>query len=88
MVVEAATEVRDNLAATITVDEAVDLAKRLTTTTDLLTRMLKRDKMKPTPGDLSAVLVAGRFVAKDATVSGTWPLERRFLESLLAEKLQ
>ena len=63
--------------------QAADLAKRLTTTTDLLTRMLKRDKMKPTAGDLSGVLVAGHFVAKDAMVTATWPIDRSFIQSLL-----
>jgi len=63
--------------------QAADLAKRLTTTTGLLTNMLKRDKMKPSPGDLSGVLVSGRFVAKDATVTGVWPIDRTFILSLL-----
>ena len=63
--------------------QAADLAKRLTTTTDLLTRMLKRDKMKAKAGDLSGVLVAGKFVAKDQTVTATWPIDRGFITSLL-----
>jgi hypothetical protein len=75
-------------ASSATPAAAADLAKRLTTTTDLLARMLKRDKMTPNAGDLSGVLVAGRFAAKDSSVTGMWPIERRFLESLLSGKVK
>jgi len=45
--------------------------------------MLSREKMTPSPEDLAHVLVAGTFEAKDARVSGHWPLDRRFVEGLL-----
>ena len=63
------------------------LAKQLSSTTDLLTRMLKRDKMTPTAGDLSSVLIAGRFESKEKEVSGIWPITRPFLESLISARL-
>ena len=68
-------------------EDAAQLSKQLTATTDLLTKMLKRDQIKPNAADLSGVLTAGRFVTKDSNVTGAWPIERRFVESLLAGKL-
>jgi hypothetical protein len=45
--------------------------------------MLERDKLAPSPGDLSSVLVAGRFETRASHALGTWPLQKEFLESLL-----
>jgi hypothetical protein len=61
---------------------AKDIAKQLTSTTDLLRNMLAREKMTPSPADLSGVLVAGTFEAKEKRALGTWPLDRRFVEGL------
>lgn len=63
---------------------AEELAKQLQSTTELLKNMLAREKMKPSPSDLSGLLVAGTFAAKDGRVAGTWPLDRRFVEGLLS----
>jgi hypothetical protein len=46
--------------------------------------MLAREKMIPSPGDLSGLLVAGTFEARDVRVAGNWPLDRRFVEGLLS----
>jgi hypothetical protein len=64
------------------------LGEKLTTTTDLLKKMLEREKMTPNPRDLSGVLVAGTFKSEDKRVVGGWPVERGFLETLVTGKLQ
>jgi hypothetical protein len=40
--------------------------------------------MTPSPADLSGLLVAGSFLAKEGRVEGTWPLDRRFVDGLLS----
>jgi hypothetical protein len=67
-----------------TPEAARDIAKQLQSTTELLKNMLAREKMKPSPADLSGLLVAGTFQVKDARVAGNWPLDRRFVEGLLS----
>jgi len=71
-----------------TSEDAAKMATQLTSVTDLLKKMIERDKLQPSAGDLSGVLVAGQFAAKDEQVSGTWPIERRYIESLVSGKLQ
>jgi hypothetical protein len=63
-------------------DIAQEIAKQLQSTTELLKNMLAREKMTPRPDDLSGVLVGGTFETKGDRVSGSWPLDRQFLESL------
>jgi hypothetical protein len=60
------------------------LAEQLQSTTQLLKNMLAREKMTPSPADLSGLLVAGSFLAKEGRVEGSWPLDRRFVDGLLA----
>lgn len=67
---------------------AGEMADKLTNTTDLLRKMLDRDHMKPNPNDLSGVLVAGNFAQHDKTVTGTWPIERGFVEALASGQVQ
>jgi hypothetical protein len=69
-------------------EEAANLASQLSKVTDLLKKMLDRDKMKPNPADLSGVLVAGRFEAQQSLVTGQWAIDRSFLESLVGGKIQ
>jgi hypothetical protein len=71
-----------------TPESAAALAKQLTSTTDLLKKMLERDKMTPNPRDLSGVLVAGSFQQQDKRVTGTWPIDRGFVEALASGKIQ
>ena len=71
-----------------TPESAAALAKQLTSTTDLLKKMLEREKMTPNPRDLSGVLVAGTFQQEDKRVTGTWPVERGFIEALASGKVQ
>jgi hypothetical protein len=67
---------------------AESLAKQLTSTTDLLQKMITRQHMTPNAGDLSGVLVSGRFEQQDRRVTGSWPVERRFVEALASGKVQ
>jgi len=69
-------------------ETAAAVAGQLTQTTDLLKKMLVRDHMTPNKSDLSGVLVAGNFQQKDKTVTGTWPLDSSFVESLASGKAQ
>ena len=69
-------------------DDAAKMAAQFSTVTDLLKKMLDRDKLKPAAGDLSGVLVAGRFEAQKDQVTGTWPIERKFIESLVSGKVE
>jgi hypothetical protein len=62
---------------------AASVVVRFTATTDLLRKMLERDKLAPSPADLSGVLVAGRFETRASHAIGTWPLQKEFIESLL-----
>lgn len=64
------------------------MTRRLSASTDLLKKMLDRDHMKPNPNDLSGVLTSGVFSQQNERVTGTWPIERGFLESLANGKVQ
>lgn len=64
-------------------DIATSIVVRFTATTDLLRKMLQRDKLSPSPADLSGVLIAGRFETRASHAIGTWPLQKEFIESLL-----
>ncbi len=71
-----------------TADAAADLTKQLSGVTGLLKDMIGRAHMTPNPRDLSGVLVAGRFEQRAATVIGTWPVERGFVEALASGQIQ
>lgn len=58
------------------------LMRRLSASTDLLKKMLDREHMKASSNDLSGVLTSGVFSKQNERVSGTWAIERGFLESL------
>ena len=71
-----------------TPEDAVKMAAQFSSVTDLLKRMLDREKLKPTAADLSGVLVAGRFETQQDQVTGTWPIGRKFIESLVSGKVE
>ena len=71
-----------------TPEDAAKMAAQFSSVTDLLKKMLERDKLKSSSADLSGVLVAGRFEAKQEQVTGTWPIERKFIESLVSGKVE
>jgi hypothetical protein len=68
--------------------DASKMATQFSSVTELLKKMLDRDKLKPAAGDLSGVLVAGHFEAQMDQVTGTWPIERKFIESLVSGKVE
>jgi len=61
---------------------ATKLKDQLTEGTGLLVKMMQRENIHANPADLSGVLVAGKFEAKDANVTGTWPISKVFVESM------
>ncbi len=67
---------------------AAEVARKFTATTELLRSMLQRDRITPNPADLSGVLVAGRFESRASHMTGTWPIDRRFVEALVSGKIQ
>ena len=71
-----------------TPDDAVQMAAQFSSVTELLKKMLGRDNLKPGSADLSGVLVAGRFETQQEQVTGTWPIERKFIESLVSGKVE
>ena len=71
-----------------TPDDAVKMAAQFSSVTDLLKKMMARDKLQPTASDLSGILIAGHFEAQKEQVTGTWPVERKFIESLVSGKVQ
>ncbi len=64
------------------------LTRRLSASTDLLRKMLEREKMTPNPNDLSGVLTSGTFSQQRDQVTGAWPIGRGFIESLAGGKIQ
>jgi hypothetical protein len=71
-----------------TPDDAAKMAAQFSSVTELLKKMLDRDKLKPAAGDLTGVLVAGHFEAQKDQVTGTWPIQRKFIESLVSGKVE
>jgi hypothetical protein len=65
-------------------EQAALLAEQLVRITSLLREIIAREKQSPNPRDLTGVLSAGSFQHTGMRVSGSWPLERVFLEGLLA----
>lgn len=64
------------------VDAASKLLVQLENTTSLLRRMLAQEHREANASDLSGVLVAGTFRREDRKVSGEWPVQRAFVESI------
>jgi hypothetical protein len=63
--------------------DAYDASSQLTKVTELLRNMIEREHAKPNAGDLSGVLISGKFSNTGNRVSGSWPIERAFVENLL-----
>jgi hypothetical protein len=63
--------------------DAQTLAVRLRETTELLRKMIARERQTPNPSDLSGVLTSGVFRQEGTRVHGAWPLGPAFLENLL-----
>lgn len=74
--------------ACATPEAAADLVKQLSAVTSLLRNMMEQQHVPPNPRDLSGVLIAGSFQQRAATVIGTWPVERGFVEALASGQIQ
>ncbi len=61
---------------------AKKLVEQYAEVTSLLVKMLEREKIQASSGDLSGMLVAGKFEAKDTMVVGVWPVSKEFVKSL------
>jgi hypothetical protein len=64
--------------------DAAEMASQLTGATSLLREMIEREHQKPNPADLSGVLTSGSFRGEGRRVFGYWPIERAFVENMLA----
>jgi hypothetical protein len=64
--------------------DAVEIASRLTAATTLLRDALAKERQQPDPAGLSGVLAAGLFRADGPRVLGRWPIEKAFLQTVLA----
>ena len=69
-------------------DDATKMAAQFSSVTELFKKMLERDKLHPVPADISSVLVAGRFEAQQDKVTGTWPIDRKFIEALVLGRVE
>jgi hypothetical protein len=61
---------------------ASDLLVKLEGATNMLRKMLEREKQQPNPADLSGLLAGGVFRRDRRRVYGSWPLHREFLATL------
>ena len=61
---------------------ASDLLVKLEGATNMLRKMLEREKQEPNRADLSGLLTGGTFRREQRRVYGSWPLYREFLASL------
>ena len=64
--------------------DAVEIASRLTAATALLRDAMAKEHQQPDPAGLSGVLAAGVFRAEGPRVLGRWPIEKVFLQTVLA----
>lgn len=71
-------------STTDTAQAAADLSKTLSERTDQLLKMLRLDNQTAQKGDISGVLVGGKFEAKEKTVTGSWPIAGEFVKALAA----
>ena len=67
--------------------QAKELNKQFTDMTRLLVDMLNREKLKPNLDDLSGVIAGGKFEISGERVTGTWPVDRSLLQSMLTTGL-
>ncbi|MDQ6741069.1 MAG: hypothetical protein M3021_12120 [Actinomycetota bacterium] len=63
---------------------AADLVTKLEGATNMLRKMLDREKVKPNPRDLSSILTAGNFRREGRRVTGSWPMQRDFVEAVVS----
>jgi hypothetical protein len=80
-------EIRMDVACT-SPDSAAALSKVLTSTTEVLRRLIQQEGTAPKRSDLAAVLMSGSFETHDSSVTGRWPMDRRVIESLVSDQVK
>lgn len=65
-----------------TVEDAAVLRAQLESVTDLLKKLIVREKQTPNASDLSGVLTAGKFERQDRHVIAKWPLDPELIDLL------
>lgn len=63
-------------------EDAAILKAQLEGITNLLQKLITREKQSPNASDLSGVLTSGAFERNGTTVRGRWPITKEFIESL------
>jgi len=66
--------------------DAALTATVLTKLTEVLRKLIDQVGQKPSASDISGVLAAGSFQSKGSRVFGYWPIERAFVEQMLAAR--
>jgi len=66
--------------------DAALTANVLTKLTEVLRKLIAQVGQKPSASDISGVLAAGSFESKGSRVFGYWPIERAFVEQVLAAR--
>jgi hypothetical protein len=66
--------------------DAALTAAVLTKITEVLRKVIAQSGQKPSPTDLSGPLTLGAFQSKGSRVFGYWPIERAFVEQVLAAR--
>ena len=82
----------DHLRVSLTVQcrdarDASAMQREFENTTTTLQKWIEREHQQPNPGDLSGVLVAGKFRQEDRRVYGQWPIPRAFVDEVMGESL-
>jgi hypothetical protein len=83
----AAFQIRMDVAC-VSPDSATALAHVFTSLTEVLRTLVVKQGTAPKPSDLTAVLVSGRFETHESSVTGYWPMDRRFIESLVSGQMK
>ena len=63
-------------------EDAAILKAQLEAITNLLQKLISREKQTPNTADLSGVLSSGAFERNGTSVRGRWPITKTFIESL------
>jgi hypothetical protein len=66
--------------------DAAELAAELSRLTTTLRQTFASENQKPNPADLTGVLASGSFRSEGSNVSGYWPIEGVFVETLLGDR--
>jgi len=66
---------------------AMGLESQLRGVTEVFRKYLENVQQKPNPSDLSGILTSGTFVREGTVVTGSWSVNREFLEKLLSGQL-